>query len=78
MGDTNAQTSIDALLAARQLLPELGIKFALGKDRQVFNMGYSQGAQTAIGVLKVASEKYPDLRFTHTFAGGGPYDMRQT
>lgn len=78
MGDTNAQTSIDALLAARQLLPELGIKFALGKDRQVFNMGYSQGAQTAIGVLKVASEKYPDLRFTHTFVGGGPYDMRQT
>lgn len=78
MGDTNAQTSIDALLSARELLPELGVKFALGKDKRVFNMGYSQGAQTAIGVLKVASEKYPDLRITHTFAGGGPYDMRET
>lgn len=75
MGETNAQTNIDALLAARELLPGLGVKFALGKDRQLFNLGYSQGAQTAIAVLKVASEKYPDLRFTHTFAGGGPYEM---
>lgn len=78
MGDTNAQTNLDALVAAQKLFPELGITFAPGKDSRVFNMGYSQGAQTAIAVLKIASEKYPDIRFTHTFAGGGPYDMRQT
>lgn len=78
MGDTNAQTNLDALVAARELFPELGVTFAPGKDSRVFNMGYSQGAQTAIGVLKVASEKYPDIHITHTFAGGGPYDMQQT
>ena len=78
MGNTNAQTSIDALLAARELFPGLGVTFDRGRSSQVFNMGYSQGAQTAIAVLKVTTEKYPDIRFTHTFAGSGPYDLQET
>lgn len=78
MGKTNAQTSIDCLLAARRLLPGLGVRFGLGKDDQIFNLGYSQGAQTAIGVLKLAAQKYPYIHFAHTFAGGGPYDIADT
>ena len=78
LGGTNAQTSIDALLAARELFPGLGITFDRGKSSQVFNVGYSQGAQTAIAVLKVTTDRYPDIRFTHTFAGSGPYDLQET
>lgn len=75
--ENRAQASIDALLAAEELLPGLGVKFVVGKN-QYFNLGYSQGAQTAIAVLKVAAEKYPRVRFTHSFAGSGPYDMLAT
>lgn len=78
LGNTNAQASIDALLAAQELLEGMGIPFEPGKMNRIFNIGYSQGGQTAIGVLKLAAEKYPDIHFTHTFAGSGPYDMFET
>lgn len=78
MGFTNAQASIDALLAAQELIQGMDLPFEPGKDNRIFNLGYSQGGQTAIGVLKLASEKYPDLHFAHTFAGSGPYDMLET
>lgn len=78
MGNANSQASLDALLAARELMGEMNIPFEPGKSNQIFNAGYSQGAQTAIGVLKLAAEKYPDIHFTHTFAGSGPYDMFET
>lgn len=44
----------------------------------LFNLGYSQGGQTTIAVEKLVSEKYPDIKITHSFAGGGPYDMPST
>lgn len=78
LGGTNAQSSIDALLAARELLPSLGVRFDRGKSSQVFNFGYSQGAQTAVAVLKTTTAEYPEIRFTHTFAGSGPYDLEET
>lgn len=71
---TNAQASIDALLAARKLLKEKGYSW----DDILFNVGYSQGGQTSIGVLRLCAEKYPDIKFTHTIAGGGPYDIGET
>lgn len=78
MGNANSQASLDALLAARELMSEMNIPFEPGKSNQIFNAGYSQGAQTAIGVLKLAAEKYPDLHFAHTLVGSGPYDMPET
>ena len=78
LGNTNAQASIDALLAAQELLEGMGIPFEPGKMNRIFNIGYSQGGQTAIGVLKLAAEKYPDLHFAHTLVGSGPYDMPET
>ena len=70
----NAQASVDALLAARELLKEKGYTW---EDR-LFNLGYSQGGQTSMGVLRLLAEKYPDIKVTHTVAGGGPYDIGET
>lgn len=70
----NAQASVDALLAAQKLLKEKGYTW---EDR-LFNLGYSQGGQTTIGVLRLLAEKYPDIKVTHTVAGGGPYDLGET
>ena len=74
IASVNARASIDALTAARQLLAEQGYTW----DDDLLNVGYSQGGQTAIGVLKIATEEYPDLHFTRTMAGGGPYDLEET
>ena len=70
----NAQASVDALLAARKLLKEKGYTWG----DILFNLGYSQGGQTTMGVLRLLAEKYPDIKVTHTIAGGGPYDIGET
>ena len=70
----NAQASIDALVAARQLLQEKGYTWG----DLIFNIGYSQGGQTTMGILRLLAEKYPDFKVTHTIAGGGPYDIGET
>lgn len=77
IGSTNAQASIDCLLAARKLFPSLNISMDKEKD-YLFNLGYSQGGQTTVAVEKLVAEKYPDIKITHSFAGGGPYDMPST
>ncbi|MBQ3827321.1 MAG: hypothetical protein II812_04150 [Prevotella sp.] len=71
----NAQASVDALLAAKELLPTLGYSW---NDQLLFNLGYSQGAQTAMGVVRLIDQKYPHLHITYTYAGGGPYDIPET
>ena len=70
----NAQASVDALIAARELQKEKGYTWG----DLLFNAGYSQGGQTSIGVLRLVAEKYPDIKVTHTIAGGGPYDIGET
>lgn len=71
----NAQASVDALLAAKKLIPTLGLEW---DDDVLFNIGYSQGGQTAIGVVRLLDEQYPKLRITCTIAGGGSYDIPET
>lgn len=71
----NAKASVDALIAARQLLKDGGYTW---DDDELLNIGYSQGGQTTIGVLRLINEKYPDIHITRTMAGGGPYDMCET
>lgn len=75
ISSVNAQASVDALLAAKELLPQLGYSW---DDDILFNAGYSQGGQTTMGVVRLIDEKYPDLHITYTFAGGGSYDIPQT
>ena len=75
IGIPNAQTSVDALLAAKKLLPTLGFKW---DDKILFNVGYSQGGQTALAVVRVITEQHPELQITHTITGGGTYDLCET
>ena len=70
----NAQSSVDALLAARKLLSDIGYQW----DDHLFNIGYSQGGQTAMGITRLVAEHYPDIHFDYTFAGAGPYDLPST
>lgn len=70
----NARTSIDAFLAAKRLLGQMGYSW----DDVLFNVGYSQGGQTSMAVLRLAAEHYPDLEITYTFAGAGTYDLPLT
>jgi len=74
IGSANARASLDALKAARQLLADRGYTW----DNHLLNVGYSQGGQTSIAVLKLATEEYPELSFDRTLAGGGPYDLEET
>lgn len=75
IASVNAQASVDALLAAKKLLPTLGYTW---DDHVLFNAGYSQGGQTSLGVVRLIDQKYPDLHITWTFAGGGSYDIPET
>ena len=46
------------------------IKFYMGfrwKDN-LFNVGYSQGGQTSLAVVRLITEKYPNIHITKTFA----------
>lgn len=74
MADANGEASVDAFIAARELLADIGYTW----DNVILNLGYSQGGQIAMAALKVLTEKHPDIRFTHTFAGGGLYDVSAT
>lgn len=75
LGGSNARASVDALIAARQLLKQEGFQW---DENELLNIGYSQGGQTAMAVVKLLTEEHPDIRITRTLAGGGPYDMVAT
>ena len=70
----NARTSIDALLAAKQLLSGMGYSW----NNILFNVGYSQGGQTSMAVVRLVAEHYPDIDITYPFAGAGSYDLPET
>ena len=70
----NAQAAVDALIEGRKLLANMGFRW---KDN-LFNVGYSQGGQTSLAVVRLITEKYPNIHITKTFAGGGSYDLPAT
>ena len=74
ISQANAQAAVDALLAAKKILAAKGFSWG---DR-LFNLGYSQGGQTTMGVIRLVAEKNLDINFTNTFAGAGVYDLPQT
>lgn len=74
ISSNNAQASIDALLAARTILAQMGYRWG----DVLLNLGYSQGGQTTMGVVRLAAERYPDLDITYSFAGAGSYDIPET
>lgn len=74
-GDTNARTSLDGLIAARQMLTDRGQP--LGKYQ--FNIGYSQGGTVAMYVAKLRDQEYKDkgINFDKTFVGNGVLDCEK-
>lgn len=74
MSESNAVASVDALKGAKELLANMG--YSWGDN--LFNVGYSQGGQTAVGVTRWVAQHCPDINITSTLAGAGPYDMAAT
>lgn len=74
ISQANAQAAVDALLGAKEIMAAKGYSWG---DR-LFNLGYSQGGQTTMGVVRLVAEKYPDIDITYSFAGAGIYDLPET
>lgn len=71
-GLINARSSLDGLLAARQLLDEMGFDYG----PLCFNIGYSSGGFDALAAQKLRDMEYADrISFDKTFSGGGPSDV---
>ena len=67
----NGRASLDAYLAAKRLIEDLKVK----KGDDFIIAGYSEGAQTTMGVLREISERHPEIKVKRAFAGDGPYDI---
>ena len=67
----NGRAALDAYLAAKRLIEKLKVK--KGKDFVI--VGYSEGGQTTMGVLREISERHPEIKVKRAFAGDGPYDI---
>ena len=67
----NGRASLDAYLAAKRLIEDLQVK----KGDDFVIAGYSEGAQTTMGVLREISERHPEVKVKRAFAGDGPYDI---
>lgn len=73
-GLVNARSSLDGLLAARELLADMGIDYG----SLCFNVGYSSGGFDALAAQKLRDMEYADrISFDKTFSGGGPSDVRE-
>ena len=73
-GHANERASLDALLAARQLLRSMNIN----EGGLTFNVGYSSGGFEALSTQRCRDMEYADkISFTKTFAGGSPSDVRE-
>ena len=73
-GTVNARANLDCLLAARQLLTDMGIDYG----PLTFNIGYSSGGCEALCSQKLRDMEYADqISFDKTFAGGSPSDVKE-
>lgn len=67
----NGRASLDAYLAAKRIIEDLKVK----KGDDLVIVGYSEGGQTTMGVLREISERHPEIKVKRAFAGDGPYDI---
>ena len=67
----NGRASLDAYLAAKRLIEDLQVK----KNDDFIIVGYSEGGQTTMSVLREISERHPEIKVKRAFAGDGPYDI---
>ena len=67
----NGRASLDAYIAAKRLIEKQEVR----KGDDFIIVGYSEGAQTTMGVLREISERHPEIKVKRAFAGDGPYDI---
>ncbi|MBQ9362341.1 MAG: hypothetical protein IJT97_02860 [Bacteroidaceae bacterium] len=71
-GLVNARSSLDGLLAAKELLDKMEFNYG----PLCFNVGYSSGGFDALAAQKLRDMEYADrISFNKTFSGGGPSDV---
>ena len=71
MSRANGRASLDAYLAAKRLIEDFKVK----KNDDFIIVGYSEGGQATMGVLREISENHPEIKVKRAFAGDGPYDI---
>lgn len=74
MSRANGRAALDAYMAAKRMIEDLDVK----KGDDFVIAGYSEGAQTTMGVLREISERHPEIKVKRAFAGDGPYDLNST
>lgn len=73
-GMCNSRANLDCLIAARRILGDMGIDYG----PLTFNIGYSSGGFDAMATQKCRDMEYiTEAWFDKTFAGGGPYDIKE-
>lgn len=73
--DLAARNTADMLKAAEPFLARLGRS---PKSDSIIIAGYSQGAATAIGTLRLLETERPEVKVLKCYAGSGPYDVATT
>ena len=71
---SSAQTTIDLLLHATQLLDYYEYQY----QNNLIIFGYSQGAAVALGVTKLLEQNSLPYTIDQLYAGAGPYDVAGT
>jgi hypothetical protein len=72
---TEAQASVDMLIASKKLLPLLGASYG----KQLFVTGYSQGGHASMATTRLLQQKYSDqLPVTASAPMSGPYNLEKT
>lgn len=73
--EATATASIDAYFAMKQYLEDNG--YEIGDER--YNVGYSQGGEATMSVLRMVTERYSDrIRLNRSFVGAGPHSIEAT
>ena len=70
-----ARNTLDLYLAAHAFLESLDL---LPENDSLLLVGFSQGAQSALGTLQLLETEYPEIPVAYCYLGGGPYDVATT
>lgn len=72
--ETLARSSVDMLLAAKELAKKLNYQL----NGKLYLAGYSEGGFSTIVMFEMLAKEYPELPITAVAAGSAPYDWQET
>ena len=74
--ESTARSVVDMALAVKPFLEHIGRK---PESDEVILLGYSQGGSTTVAVMNMLQSEYNrELPIKKVYAGGGPYDLKET